>query len=238
MITIGQLAGYAGVTIKAVRHYHQRGLLPEPERDSSGYRRYTADHAIALVKIKTLADAGVPLARVKELLAADPAEFAAAIADIDADLRRRAAELRRTRARIAQLDAGDRLFVSPEVADFLDRLRALGVSARGVRAERDGWILVRSFSPHQADALLADKVAALDDPEFRSLYLELDAAYDWPPDDPRLPALAARSRRWMATRTNRPPSPDATVAQLTASAAGASSPAWDRLHRLARSGDA
>src|SRR5215467_11237181 len=97
-LTISRLAGYAGVTIKAVRHYHRRGLLPEPPRDSSGYRRYTADHAVTLVKIKTLADAGVPLARVKELLAADPAEFTAAIADIDADLRRRAADLKRTRA--------------------------------------------------------------------------------------------------------------------------------------------
>ena len=126
VITIGRLAAYAGVTIKAVRHYHKRGLLDEPARDASGYRRYGARHAIELVKIKTLADAGVPLARVRELLAAGPAEFAAAIAGIDADLRRRAAELGRTRARIAQLDAGDRLFVSPEVADFLDRLRALG----------------------------------------------------------------------------------------------------------------
>ena len=30
LITIGQLAAYAGVTVKAVRHYHARGLLPEP----------------------------------------------------------------------------------------------------------------------------------------------------------------------------------------------------------------
>ncbi len=39
MLTIGQLAAYAGVTVRAVRHYHQVGLLPEPERDASGYRR-------------------------------------------------------------------------------------------------------------------------------------------------------------------------------------------------------
>jgi MerR family regulatory protein len=55
-ITIGQLAEYAGVTIKAVRHYHRRGLLPEPPRDVSGYRRYTVEDAIALVKIRTLAE--------------------------------------------------------------------------------------------------------------------------------------------------------------------------------------
>src|SRR6476660_5888712 len=90
MITIGQLARYAGVTIKAVRHYHQRGLLDEPPRDSSGYRRYTAADALKLVKIRILAEAGVPLARIKDLLTADPDEFNAAIADIDRSLQQRA----------------------------------------------------------------------------------------------------------------------------------------------------
>src|SRR5260370_2813489 len=112
MITIGQLAAYAGVTIKAVRHYHQRGLLEEPPRDSSGYRRYSAQHAIDLVKIKTLAEAGVPLARINDLLAANPDPFPAAITDIDRNLQERAKELRRTRDRIAGLSSGDRLFVS------------------------------------------------------------------------------------------------------------------------------
>src|SRR5207244_8490022 len=132
-ITIGQLAAYAGVTIKAVRHYHQRGLLEEPPRDSSGYRRYSAEDAISLIKIKTLAEAGVPLARVKELLAADPDRFAAAIAEIDHNLQERAEELLRTRERIARLSAGDPLFVSPEVADYLEGLQKLGVSHRTVQ---------------------------------------------------------------------------------------------------------
>ncbi len=133
LITIGQLAAYAGVTIKAVRHYHRRGLLEEPSRDSSGYRRYTAEHAIALVKIRTLAEAGVPLARIKELLAAEPDRFAAAIREIDRNLQERTRELRRTRERIARLSAGDRLFVSTEVADLLDQLHELGVSQRLVQ---------------------------------------------------------------------------------------------------------
>src|ERR1700674_5382055 len=107
MITIGQLAAYAGVTIKAVRHYHKRGLLEEPARDSSGYRRYTAQQAIDLVKIRTLAEAGVPLDRVKELLAAGPDRFAAAITEVDRSLQERTKELRRTRERIARLGAGD-----------------------------------------------------------------------------------------------------------------------------------
>src|SRR5215210_700372 len=60
MLTIGQLASYAGVTIRAVRHYHHVGLMPEPERDSSGYRTYDADAVVRLIRIRTLAEAGVP----------------------------------------------------------------------------------------------------------------------------------------------------------------------------------
>jgi DNA-binding transcriptional MerR regulator len=237
MITIGQLAGYAGVTIKAVRHYHQRGLLEEPPRDSSGYRRYSAEHAIALIKIKTLAEAGVPLARIKELLAVDPDRFVAAIAEIDRNLQDKAEELLRTRERIARLSAGDRLFVSAEVADFLDRLLELGVSQRSVQRERDGWILMQSVSPKQAAIWIADKRAALSDPEFLELYLEYEAAFDWSPNDPRLCALADRAQRWLASHTTLKGEADGSIqaiAQLVATSAGASSPAWDRLTEIAK----
>ena len=37
-LTIGQLAAHVGVTVRAIRHYHARGLLTEPARDASGYR--------------------------------------------------------------------------------------------------------------------------------------------------------------------------------------------------------
>ena len=87
MLTIGHLASYAGVTIRAVRHYHQIGLLPEPGRDASGYRTYDAAAVVRLIRIRTLAAAGVPLARVRQLLDADPDTFAAATTQIDRQLR-------------------------------------------------------------------------------------------------------------------------------------------------------
>jgi DNA-binding transcriptional MerR regulator len=239
MITIGQLAAYAGVTIKAVRHYHQRGLLDEPSRDPSGYRRYTAEDAIKLIKIATLAKAGVPLARIEELLAAEPDRFAAALVEIDGNLKQRAEELRRTRERIAQLRSGDRLFVSEEVADYLDQLHELGVSQRAVQLERDGWILLQSVSPKDAAIWFADKRDAFSDPEFRAIYLEYDAAFEWSPDDPRLYALADRSGRWLAAQNSgsggdERPIPDPAIAQLLATSLGVSSPAWDRLTEIAR----
>jgi DNA-binding transcriptional MerR regulator len=239
MITIGQLAAYAGVTIKAVRHYHKRGLLEEPARDSSGYRRYTAKHAVDLVKIKTLAEAGVPLARIKELFTAQPEQFGAAMAEIDRNLQERAREVRRTRERIARLGAGDRLFVSAQVADYLDRLHELGVSQRAVQMERDGWILLQSASPKAAAIWFADKLAAIDDPEFVAIYLEYDTAFDWPPDDPRLDAMAERAERWFARqsdghRSGRQPAADPGIAKLIATSTGSSSPAWDRLKEIAQ----
>ncbi|MBL1075680.1 MerR family transcriptional regulator [Nocardia sp. 2] len=235
MITIGRLADYAGVTIKAIRHYHERGLLPEPERDASGYRRYTAQAAIDLVKIRTLATAGVPLAQVKELLDTDPDTLAAALAEIDRELCERISELRRTRGQLAQIQGGERLFVSAEVADYLERLRELGISERHIRLERDGWILLQTASPEDAAEWIAEKLTLIADPEFRAICLDHDAAYDWSPDDPRLRALADRVRNWHANR----PVPGAprhpSLARFVArSQAGASSPGWDRLVELLR----
>ncbi|WP_436791882.1 hypothetical protein [Yinghuangia sp. YIM S10712] len=48
-------------------------------------------------KIRTLAEAGVPLARVRELLQANEEEFAAAVADIDKRLRAEIRERQRHR---------------------------------------------------------------------------------------------------------------------------------------------
>jgi hypothetical protein len=51
------MACYAGVTIKAVRHYHQRGLLAEASRESSGLKARADGHrawlsAEALVRLQ------------------------------------------------------------------------------------------------------------------------------------------------------------------------------------------
>src|SRR6266571_1384376 len=130
MLTIGQLAAHAGVTVRAIRHYHQRGLLAEPARDASGYRRYDAPAVIDLIRIKTLADAGVPLGRIEELLNAQPEQFRAAIGQIDQALRKQIRDLSQHRRRIAELAAGERLFLPADIVDMLDELRALGVSER------------------------------------------------------------------------------------------------------------
>lgn len=59
MLTIDELASYAGVTVRAVRHDHAKGLPAEPPRDRSGYRRYPAAAVVELIKIRTPADPGL-----------------------------------------------------------------------------------------------------------------------------------------------------------------------------------
>jgi DNA-binding transcriptional MerR regulator len=192
MLTISQLASYAGVTVRAIRHYRAKGLLAEPERDRSGYRRYDAAAVVELIKIRTLADAGVPLSRVRELLAAGEEEFAAAVADIDRRLRAEIRERQRHRDRIAQLAAGDSLALPPEAVAYLDRMHELGLPPLMIEAERDAWILVAAQLPEHMPFYMAMKQLQLEDPATIALYRDLAAAIYWEADDPRVPAVADR----------------------------------------------
>lgn len=45
-VTIGDAASFAGTTPRAIRHYHQLGLLPETERGDDDRRRYGYDEMI------------------------------------------------------------------------------------------------------------------------------------------------------------------------------------------------
>ncbi|MEU2913036.1 MerR family transcriptional regulator [Streptomyces massasporeus] len=197
MLTISQLAAYAGVTVRAVRHYHQVGLLPEPERDRSGYRSYDATAVVRLIRIRTLADAGVPLARVQELLDAGPEEFAEGVRTIDTNLRAEIRRLQSTRTRLARLAAGEHLALPRSVVGYLDRLRGLGVGERYIEMERDAWIMIAAQLPDLIDFVIAKKHEQLDDPDMLKLYSFFRGAPDWPVDDPRVVEVADTVERLM-----------------------------------------
>jgi DNA-binding transcriptional MerR regulator len=235
-LTIGQLAAHVGVTVRAVRHYHACGLLREPARDVSGYRRYDAQADVDLIRIKTLAEAGAPLARIRQLLDAGPAEFTDAVAAIDRGLRTKIREMQRRRRRLGQLAEGERLFLPAGIVDILDQLRAHGVSEHTVQIERDAWILMAALLPKALPEWIDEKRAALADPGLQRLYLAADQARDWDPADPRLEELVATLVDF-AVEHQHPGSepPDWTVDEAAAiSLLGAHvadvSPAWVRLN--------
>lgn len=190
MLTISQLAAYAGVTVRAVRHYHKVGLLPEPERDHSGYRSYDAAAVVRLIRIRTLASAGVPLARVRELLDAGPEQFTRGVHEIDKDLRAEIRRLQQARARIASLAAGESLALPDSVVGYLNRLRALGVEERYIALERDAWIMIAAQVPDQIDDMMVTKHEQLDNPDMIAFYRLIGGALDWDAHDPRIIEVA------------------------------------------------
>ncbi|MEU2432395.1 MerR family transcriptional regulator [Streptomyces sp. NPDC007861] len=238
MTTIGQLARYVGVSIKTIRVYHAKGLLPEPDRDASGYRRYGAGDAIDLIKIRTLAEAGVPLARIRDLRSATDEEYQRALRGIDDDLAARIRGLRATRGRLRRLAAGHLAPLPAEVGAYLDDLARWGFTPRWVDLQRDLWILVFATHPDSAVTLFHDQAATLADPALRQLFLDYDRAHDLDTDDPRIDDLARRIAE--AHRERYGPDelpgldPDSEIPALIQGTVNASSPAWHRLDVLIR----
>jgi DNA-binding transcriptional MerR regulator len=238
VITIGQLARYVGVSTKTIRVYHDKGLLAEPDRDASGYRRYTAQDAIDLIKIRTLAEAGVPLARIRALKAAPDEAFQRALIEIGNDLTVRIRRLRHTQRRLRELASGHTRLLPAEVDHHLQQLGALGFSERWVSLESDLWILVFATHPDIAHELFRDQAQALTDPILRQIYLDYDHAHDLDPLDPFIADLA---RRIIDATTQRYGTGDlpgqatsSEIPGLIQGAVNASSPAWQRLDFLIR----
>jgi len=67
-VPIGKAATLLGTTPKAIRTYHARGLVPEPERDASGYRRYDSATLVRLARVRRLRDLGLSLEAIRPLL--------------------------------------------------------------------------------------------------------------------------------------------------------------------------
>ncbi|NNG21256.1 MerR family transcriptional regulator [Naumannella sp. ID2617S] len=242
MLTIGQLARYARVSVRTVRHYHQIGLLAEPERDASGYRRYGSQHVVTLIRIRTLAASGVPLARISELLDAEPTELAGAVDEIDRELRVRINELRETRRRLARLrDGTDQ--VLPEAANrYFDRLYQIGVRGEALEIEREAWILMQAVFPEGIAEWAEWQLTALDDPDAEQLYRMMTEARHWAPDDPRIEGIVDEAVA--LTLRNFPPEQANSDTWRIADQVGmdlvnehglAGSPAWQRIsHQVAR----
>lgn len=232
MLSIGRLADYVGVTPRAIRHYHRIGLLPEPERADSGYRMYTAQDVVDLQRIKVLSDAGVPLARVRELVTAGPEEFRVGVAHVDDDIRRRIRELRSTRRSLAELMSADEPFLPPEAIAGLERMREHGVSERLLELTRDAWLLVQVLYPGLMSEWLRTQLVMLQDEQYRELYLLTGEALEWQADDPRIDDLARRTVDW-ARRNQEPDTSnweaDSLAEHLVMSYQRDSSPAWRRL---------
>lgn len=78
LLPIGRFARACRLSIKALRHYDELGLLRPARVDGSGFRYYASSQARDAVAISLLRSFDVPLASIKEILRAPDAEAVAA----------------------------------------------------------------------------------------------------------------------------------------------------------------
>lgn len=95
-----ELAELAGTSLRAVRHYHDVGLLEEPERGPNGYKRYGVPHLTRVLRIKRLTELGFSLSQIATMGDADkhPGE---ALRTLDAELATTIERLERARGELS-----------------------------------------------------------------------------------------------------------------------------------------
>jgi len=184
--SIGDLARRTGLTIKAVRFYSDRGLVPPSGRNTAGHRRYDEAALARLGLVRTLRDLGLDLASIQRIVdgEATVAEIAARHAEaLEVEihvLRLRRAVLTAVARRgstpeettlmheLARLSEGERRrLVDDFLADALgDRPELAGV-ARTLTPELPG-----NPSPEQIEAWV-ELAEMTQDADFRALWRRL-----------------------------------------------------------------
>ncbi|MFD0352357.1 MerR family transcriptional regulator [Streptomyces sp. NPDC127110] len=169
LLSIGELARRTGLTVKAIRFYSDKGIVPPTGRSPAGYRLYGPDALARLGLVRTLRELGLDLATVRRVLDREASlpEVAGAHADaLDV-------QIRSLRVRQAVLRAVAQRGTTPMEMDLMHRLATLS------RAEQHH--LVAEF----IEAVFADGEP---NPEFAGL---MRSVMPQLPDDPAPEQVAA-----------------------------------------------
>jgi DNA-binding transcriptional MerR regulator len=104
LLNIGQFSRMTHLSVKALRHYHDVGILEPAAIDPySGYRSYDAGQVTSAQVIRRLRDLGMPLDSIRAVLTAP--DLAARNREITAHLERMERQLEQTQAAVSGLRA-------------------------------------------------------------------------------------------------------------------------------------
>ena len=196
-VQIGDAAAFVGTTPRAIRHYHDIGLLPEPERGSDNRRLYGYSEVMRLLWIRKMAEAGIALDDIRDAFAdVEGDEDVAGILDrLEQSLDTKQAELERQRTAVRRMRArGNRMgLLSDLVATRLETLPEGSVRP----ADLDNLLVVERVFGALGAALNATRYIALaNDPDLKAESDRVDAAEEAlddtvAVDDPRVARIAA-----------------------------------------------
>ncbi|MER5555686.1 MerR family transcriptional regulator [Streptomyces sp. NPDC002793] len=184
-----QLAELAGTTLKTVRHYHEVGLLDEPERAPNGYKQYRISHLVRLLRIRRLVDLGVPLSAVPSVEGpADEAEQT--LRALDAELAANIARQERMRRELAAILENRAWAELPQgfeaLADNLpDDRRASVLEHAGTEGQRSFVLACSSILTPSAMSDLQDQFQARLSASHREIATDFDTLPEDAPEDVR-----------------------------------------------------
>lgn len=179
---IGALAQAAGTTSRAIRHYHRLGVLPEPSRTSAGYREYSMTDVVRLLRIRRLAESGVPLRNIADMVGTGSRvqdNIVGDLTDLVDAIQREQSVLAAKKARLTMLlaDARDGRPLTALPRLLADRLAHLieqnqGVTRTELERERE-HLEVLALSGTLPDELAVMMADSLDDAESVASYLSI-----------------------------------------------------------------
>ncbi|ONI91668.1 MerR family transcriptional regulator [Actinosynnema sp. ALI-1.44] len=207
-----QLAELAGTSLRAIRHYHDVGLLPEPERRANGYKTYGVADLVRVLRIKRLTGLGLSLAQIAEL--GDEEYPEEALRALDAELAATIDRLERIRVELAvmlrrpmptdlppmlskyladvDLTATDRQFAAV-LAQVLSPAK-LGAYAATLRDyQRDPAVVEFDALPADADEQTREDLAERLAPHFRKTQADFPQMTELVDDAPRGKNFALRT---------------------------------------------
>ncbi|MFS1300014.1 MerR family transcriptional regulator [Streptosporangium longisporum] len=183
LYSIGDLARRTGLTVKTIRFYSDRGIVPPADRSPAGHRLYGTADAARLDLVRTLRDLDLDLPTIRRILDREIplAQVAAAHAEA------LTVQIRTLRLRRAVLTAVARHGSTPEEMDLMHRLAALSEEERqemiddfldavfgGLEADHGFVGIRRSMTPRLPDDPETEQVEAWielaelsRDPDFR-----------------------------------------------------------------------
>ncbi|MEV7952477.1 MerR family transcriptional regulator [Streptomyces sp. NPDC088141] len=187
--SIGDLARRTGLTVKTVRFYADRGIVPPTDRSPAGYRRYDTQAVARLELVRTLRELGLDLTTIGKVMDRELSlpEVAAAHAEALTAL------IGTLRTRRAVLTAVARRGSTPEELDLMHRLAKLSEDQRrnlmgefldaafgGLDADAAFTGITRSMTPELPDDAGNEQVEAWielaelsQDPDFRAVVRRL-----------------------------------------------------------------
>ena len=100
---VGEFAALAGVSVRTLHHYDRIGLLRPSTYSEGGYRLYSDEDLLRLQQVLTLRFLGLPLARIRDLLARPEFDLVASLRIQRRALRDRISELERVETALGEL---------------------------------------------------------------------------------------------------------------------------------------